>query len=277
MAKKASIKRKTANVEPEKKSTQNNQTYFQKNISVIKSAFKSPGKSIAMMSLMDILLYASAYAIFQIALLLLLSLDSGSGSVVGLLSKILSLTQQQAENLVSQLIWILVRLLSIIIGAYIALILAWSLFKGISWNIAANKRFDVAFFRKFFLLNLFWAAILLALFLIISLGFQQSSVPMSLLAVSFIFLYFTPIIYAINTEKRRFGSIASGLKMGILKIHYFVLPFALSLLLYYLSFNIPVLLRLQGNAATAAFLLLLSISAAVSRLYYVQMTKELQI
>jgi len=142
-----------------------------------------------------------------------------------------NLSPEMAEQTLSLVKGHVISIMAYTILLLIFVFLAWTLFKGIIWNITLKKKFTLKYYNQFTLLNLLWFALWLipVILIIISLK-RKPSIIFLLLALIFI-IYLTNILYILFTKKNLIKhALKNTFKIGFNKIHFFLLPYALMLI-----------------------------------------------
>lgn len=156
----------------------------------------------------------------------------------------------------------------------IAIIFLASIIKGAIWAKTTDTKITLRLISKFFGLNLVWMGFWIALAVMISLFVEIASVP-EFMAISIILgLYFTNTLYTIFMKEQKFNSIARALKLNILKIRLFLLPYAVFFLLLYAAVKISSLVHFRYSQILLGFAAL--IYAAAARYYFSALVLEIE-
>lgn len=130
--------------------------------------------------------------------------------------------QQITTTLRSFAIFSIIVALSFII----LLIINWSFFQGLIYKILLKKRFNLKYLKKFLLLNLIWFIPWLLLFYVIISAAKLDYLIISSSILTLLFLHFSFILYTLSAESNKL-QIKKSLKLGITKLHYFIIPYIL--------------------------------------------------
>ena len=234
------------------------------------NSFKNINFNIVFMVFYDLLFYsASALVLFAG-----FKFMQKRAEAVNLPANILALNAQQAAGLLGSLRGFFYLLIFTVIFLILLLIINWSLFKGLNWSIASKRKFNLAFFKKFLLLNLAWLGSIIILVFLVAVSFNQSAVPIFLLAIFIISAYFTNILYALFMRENRFKAVKRAFALGFSKIHYFIFPYAVMVLILYVLFKLSSLITLPQRAYLAALILIFTVFIAWSRLYIVEVVNS---
>jgi len=128
------------------------------------------------------------------------------------------------------------ELLMITIVFIILYALVYTICKGISWSCLLEKKPSLKYFLKFFLLNLIWFALFMLIIVLAALFTIPEIAILIILILTFLIMYLSWILAAIFTLKNQIkASIKKTLKTGILKIHYFLIPLLIILIIMILA------------------------------------------
>ncbi len=105
------------------------------------------------------------------------------------------------------------------------IIINWSFFQGVIYNILLKKKFNMKYLGKFLLLNIIWFIPWTILLFIIIAGSKANYLLISFYTTILIFIHFSSILYILFTKNSKLKEIKNALKIGILKIHHFILPY----------------------------------------------------
>ena len=191
-----------------------------------------------------------------------------------LASVIASLAPQKAEQIASQMKSYFFLLVFSFIVLIILIIFLASIFKSIIWAKAAKTKITLKFMSGFLLLNLVWMGFWAIILFLISYLMQPESVQLFLLISLALAIYFTNIIYPAYLQNHTLKSIGKSLKLGITKIHLFILPTILIFLILFIL--LWLISHLRFNYAFILGSLVLVIYAALVRYYAYELTIEAQ-
>lgn len=186
---------------------------------------------------------------------------------------LISLGYEKAQQVLSEAKSFYFLLIFSIIFLVIAIIFLASILKGIIWAITTNTKITFGFISKFLALNLIWMSFWFVLVFLISLFVQPTSAPIFMTITIFLGLYFTNTLYTIFMKKQTFKSIISAIKLNIVKIHLFLLPYALISLLLFVILRISNFLKFKYSAILLVLVML--IYAAVVRYYISTLVLEI--
>jgi hypothetical protein len=195
---------------------------------------------------------------------------------------IAAMSAEQLKPLASHLQNFFIAIILLVILSFIIIMAAWSLTRGLIYSALLKKKFTKAYFKKFFLLNLFLTmplAIILVFFTAIGLVLQgifyhyKYVYYLVILAVS----YYLAINYISFTKKNKvFDSIAKSLEFGIKKLHKLLLP---CLLILIVSIMLPAVISLIPIPLTAMPLISLIafvLFMAWARIYFIQEAEKVK-
>ena len=207
--------------------------YFKQSYDIFLDSFKKIDLKIFFIVFFDLIFYSLMPLIaitgFGVIQNKAMALDFGQN--------LFQLGAENAEALLAGLKGFLFVLIGMLLLMFLVIIIDWSIFKGLSWGFTLKKKFSFNYFLRFFLLNLVWLGMLAVLMFLIALAFKGE--PLMLLGISFeagmasiyllalmgIWLYFTNIIYVLFLKNEK-KAVRKALKLGFKKIHYFILPYA---------------------------------------------------
>ncbi|MBI4141587.1 hypothetical protein HY484_01535, partial [Candidatus Woesearchaeota archaeon] len=134
--------------------------------------------------------------------------------------------------------------------------LFYTLMKGMIWlTLLHNKKYTKQYFKQFYKLNLLWGAIWLAIFVFVLIG-VQAEYRNNLAIIAFVlYLHTTTVLQATfkNTIKEAINAVVMT---GIGKIHYFILPYAFSAIIYWLLTRLLMFIPTQTTAIIVAAMLI---------------------
>ncbi len=120
----------------------------------------------------------------------------------------------------------------------IAIIFLASIAKGIIWAKITKTKIRFALISKFLGLNLIWMGFWFVVVFLVSWLVEPTMAPILMAILAILGLYFTNALYTIFMKEQKISSIIKAVKIGITKVHLFLLPYTVILLLLF------VLLRL---------------------------------
>ena len=116
-------------------------------------------------------------------------------------------------------------------------IVNWSFFQGLIWNILLKKKFNFRYFLKFLLLNTIWFLLWVVVLSVILFGGRMEFFIILFSILILLFLHFSFILCVLFTKENRFSQIKKAIKLGILRIHYFILPYVVILITFYYGYT----------------------------------------
>lgn len=156
----------------------------------------------------------------------------------------------------------------------IAIIFLASIIKGAIWAKTTGTKITLKLISKFFGLNLVWMGFWIILAVMISRFADIASVPAFMAVTIILGLYFTNTLYTIFMKGQKFNSIASALKLNILKIRMFLLPYAVFFLLLYAAVKTGSLIYFRHSQILLGFAALIYFAAA--RYYFSALVLEIE-
>src|SRR3989344_6848933 len=151
---------------------------------------------------------------------------------VDLAQNLLGLDQQAASGLLTSLRGFFFFL---IISAILFLVLEainLSVFKGLIWTATANKKFNFKFFKKFLLLNLIWLPSWFLLIFLFAVIINPETSPIFMMIILGMAFYFNNILYPMFLKENKLRKIKKAFKLGIEKIHHFIVPYGIIIILF---------------------------------------------
>ncbi len=196
--------------------------YLKNNLKTYVSSFKS--KSILIITALNTLFILITAALIKLIKRISLPWISKLEGVE--LSNIASQTETELQQMATTLKGFITFTAIVAVSAIILLIINWSFFQGLIYNILLKKKFNINYLKKFLLLNLIWFIPWLLLFYaILSLAKLDYLVVSSLLLI-ILFLHFSFILYTLSAENNKL-QIKKSLKLGITEVHRFIIPYIL--------------------------------------------------
>ncbi|MBI2545789.1 hypothetical protein HYV81_01275 [Candidatus Woesearchaeota archaeon] len=151
----------------------------------------------------------------------------------------------------------------------------WTFVKGLQWSISLRKKYDVQQYMRHVLVNGLWQLCWLVTAIILLFVLMQNALKFLGLILLAVYLHMGYIKYAqtVKTEKV-FASLKETLRVGLGRLHLFVLPYlAMSLVLLLLSQLYYAYQYLPDAGEIAVFLLLVIVWMAWTRLYVAKVLK----
>ena len=178
---------------------------------------------------------------------------------------IVSMGYERAQELVSEVRTFYYLIIASFILLLIAIIFLASILKGIIWAKTIKSKISFNLISKFLVLNLIWMGFWFVIILLISLFVQQQSVPMFMLITIILGLFFTNTIYTIFMKNPSLKAIPKAIKLNISKIHLFLLPYTIILLLIFIIVKLNNLFTFRYSAILYGLIVI--VYAALVRYY----------
>jgi len=246
-------------------------SFIKQNYDIFINSFKKINLKFFLILAFDILFY---FILMQTGNFFLKIIEKKAANV-DLAQNLLGLDQQAASGLLTSLRGFFFFL---IISAILFLVLVainWSVFKGLIWTATANKKFNFKFFKKFLLLNLIWLPSWFLLIFLFAVIINPETSPIFMMIILGMAFYFTNILYPLFLKENKLRKIKEAFKLGIKKIHYFIVPYAIiGILLYAISKGYS-LIVLSVNLNPNVFFGILLIFIAWLRYYFVEIVYSL--
>jgi hypothetical protein len=189
---------------------------------------------------------------------------------------LLQLGAENAEKVVAELRAFLFLLVAMLVLMVVVIILDWTIFKGLAWCLTLKKKLNLRFFLRFFLLNLLWLGLFAALVVLFAIIFKESIVPIHIILLGLLWMYFTNIMYVFFVKKESVKSIKKAFKVAFTKAHCFILPYAvLAVLLLAIVFIANLLASLPYAVGLAITTLLMLLYLAWARFYIVEVVESI--
>ena len=147
----------------------------------------------------------------------------------------------------------------------ISIIFLASILKGIIWAITTKTKISFALISKFLVLNLIWMSFWFLAVFLISWIVQPASAPIFMMIAIILGIYFTNTLYTLFMQKQSFKSIFSAIRLNIVKVHLFSLPYGIIGLLFFIIVRLVDLLKFSYSAILSGIILL--VYSAVVRYY----------
>ncbi len=246
--------------------------YLKNSYKLFINSFKKINIKIFFIMFFDLVFYAMATLIS----ITTFNLIKKKALAVDMPQNILQLGAENIEKTMLDLRAFLFLLIGMIILMFLIIIIDWSIFKGLSWGITLKRKFNFKFFLKFFLLNLVWWGVFIFLLIAVSNVFRQSVIPIYIIVLTLIWIYFTNIIYTLFVKEEKFKSVKKAFKIGFTKIHYFILPYTVLILILSIIISIMNLITfLPYGAGLPIMALILLFYIAWARFYIVGVIESL--
>lgn len=240
--------------------------YISLNREVFLNSVKKINLSILMIALIDYIFYSFAYlsSKFWFSRILerydAVSLDS--------------LSEFALESIVAQTQGLYQFLIYSTIFLVIVLLILSALLKSIIWALTAKSKISLKYILKFTLAKLVWNLLIIA---VIALGFVlfQPQAAFALFAIAaIIWIYFSSVINPLLAKNPKIPEISRGIKLGIKKIHYLILPYLFIIIGIFLIRMLYLAGRTQELLIASGILLLFYLAAG--RHYIFEMISKIE-
>lgn len=199
---------------------------IKKQIIMYKDSFKS--KNLWLVMLLNIVFVSVAAALMKLARIISAPWIDKLDKVD--LSNIVSQSEAQLQSTISTLRGFV---LFAVIAAFlltILLIIVWSFCQGMIYNILMKKKFTFRYFEKFILLNIVWFIPWILLAVVILFGVKGEYFILPAFMLILLFLHFSFILYPLYAKENRMKQIKESIKIGIVKLHHFIIPYIIALI-----------------------------------------------
>tara|TARA_Y100000310_G_C20593826_1_gene769481 strand:+ start:486 stop:1235 length:750 start_codon:yes stop_codon:yes gene_type:complete len=215
------------------------------------------------------------YFTFMLAGNFLIKIVEEKTANVDLTQNLMGLNQQAANTLLTSVQGMFSFLVISLILFAITIIISWTLFKGLIWTITTNKKFSMKFFMQFLKLNLIWLPAWFLLMFLFAIIIKPTMAPIYMLITLATAFYFTNILYPLFLKKNKIKIIKESFRLGIKKIHHFIMPYAIIVVLFFIISKSYNLITLNINANPNIFLGIIVIFIAWLRYYFVEIVGSL--
>ncbi|MBI2559089.1 hypothetical protein HYW20_07245 [Candidatus Woesearchaeota archaeon] len=178
---------------------------------------------------------------------------------------IVSLGYDGAQRLISEAKLFYYLIIGSFILLLVAIIFLASILKGIIWAKTTNTKININLISRFFGLNFIWMGFWFVIVILISLLIEPRSAPMFMIITIILGIYFTNTLYTIFMKGQKLKSITDAIKLNILKIHMFLLPYAVIFMLLFIILRLGNLLKFQNSSILTGLLVILYL--AIVRYY----------
>ena len=238
------------------------------NNKILISSIKKIDWSIILIIVLDSLFYIlSGYSI-----LFWFQRINAKMSAFNLPNNIASLGYEQAQQLLGQEKSFYYLIIFSFIILLIAIIFLVSILKGIIWARTTKTKLTFNLISKFLALNLVWMGLWFIIFFLISYLVQPEAVGTFMIAALVISLYFTNTLYTMFMKNQNIKSIRDALKLNIMKIHLFLLPYIIIFLLLFIILKLSSILVF--NYSDFVFAIMVVVYAAFVRYYVSTLASE---
>lgn len=245
-------------------------SFLEWNNIILISSIKKIDLNIILIVILDVLFYfLSGYS----AIFWLQRIQAKMASF-NLPTDIISLGYGRAQQLINDARIFYYLILASFILLLIAVIFLASILKGIIWAKTTSTKITMKLISKFLGLNLIWMGFWFVLVILISLFVEPASAPMFMIVTMILGAYFTNTLYTIFMRKQNLKSIPAAIKLNIMKIHMFLLPYAAIALLLFILARLGNLLNF--NYSSILLGLLIVIYFAFVRYYVSTLATEVE-
>ena len=240
------------------------------NNSVFISSVKKIDLNLLLIVVLDALFYiSSAYLV-----IFWLQRVQAKMAAFNLPSNILSLGYDRAQQLVTDVRLFYFLIIASFILLLIAIIFLASVIKGIIWAKTTHTKLSFALISRFLVLNLVWMGFWFVLAILVSLLVEPASAKTFMAAAILLGVYFTNALYAIFMGNPNFKSVNTAIRLGIAKIHLFLLPYAVVSLLFFIIVRTGNLLKFKYSSVLLGLIIIIYI--ALARYYISTVALEIQ-
>ena len=244
--------------------------FIEWNNDIFVSSIKKIDISIILILVLDALFYfLSGYLI-----MFWLQRIQAKMSAFNLPTDVVSLGYERAQLLVSNVKSFYYLIIFSFILVCIAIIFLASILKGIIWAKTTKTKISSTLISKFLGLNLIWMSFWFLAVFLISWLVQPASAPTFMMITIILGLYFTNTLYTLFMKKQNFKSILSAVKLNIVRIHLFLLPYLIIILLSFIMLRLSNFLKFSYSTVFLGFILLVYV--AVVRYYISALVVEIE-
>ncbi len=209
------------------------------NNDVFASSMKKIDWSIFLILLLDIAFYASVFFLFS----LWFTRINSAVNNFQMPNDPVSIGKDGLEKLTSGARALYITMILSFVLLLAAIIFLASIFKGIIWAMTTKTKISLNLISKFLILNLIWMGFwFLIFFLILKMVEPHLVYPLALASLA-IALYLTNTIYTIFMKSRSLKSMIQAIRLNVMKIHYFAIPYASFLLLIFIVLQIGAIVK----------------------------------
>ena len=245
--------------------------FIKQNYILFINSFKKINLKFFLILAFDILFY---FIFMQIGNFFLKIIEKKAANV-DLTQNLLGLNQQAASGLLTSLRGFSFFLILSAILFLVLVVINWSVFKGLIWTTTTNKKFNFKFFKKFLLLNLIWLPSWFLLIFLFAIITTPTTAPIFMIITTIIAFYFTNILYPLFLKDNKLSKIKEAFKLGIEKIHHFIVPYAVIGVLFYIISKLHSLIAADIGLNPNVFFGILLIFITWLRYYFVEIVGSL--
>ena len=238
-------------------------SFIEWNYNILISSIKKININIILIMILDVLFYTlSAFAFIVWSGQITAKMES---IILPSHASLASFGLEKAQQAVADSRAFFFLLVFSIILMVLAIIFLASVLKGVIWTKTTNTKITLRLISEFLGLNLIWMSFWFGAVFLVSYLIKDESASIFMLAVIILGLYFTNTLYTIFMKEQKLKSIFNAIKLNIVKIHLFLLPYAIILLLFYVI--IKLITPLQFKYSQIIFGLVVLFYSALVRYY----------
>ncbi|MEK6946928.1 MAG: hypothetical protein AABX32_04955 [Nanoarchaeota archaeon] len=249
--------------------------FIEWNNNILVNSFRKIDLNILWIILLDSVFYLTAAGSFFLwdkfmkAKAAAINLPADPNEIVNALT---ALGPEKAQQLASEVKSYFFLLLFSFIAVVILVIFLAGIFKSVIWAKTAKTKISLKFMSGFLLLNVIWTGFWAIIIFLISYTINPGSVPTFFLIAFIVAIYFTNILYPLFMRKQKLNSLGSAIKLGIARIHLFVLPnLIIFLILVVLTWAAS---KIVFSYSLFVTVFILIVFAALVRYYVSELTAE---
>ncbi len=174
--------------------------------------------------------------------------------------------------------WFYAQAAFIFFGGVFALFAVTATYKAFIWVHLTKQKLTWKYFRQFFVVNILWQALWLLVATITFFGFTVTVATYLLLTELFFYMYFTPFLRALFTEKHTVKQIyKETFANGTKKLPHFIIPLVLMLItITFVLWIVALLLQfIQPLGIALLLIVLIFLTMSWVRFYFSIVTKSL--
>jgi hypothetical protein len=230
------------------KKTKKNLNFISLHQKALKDSFKRIDLSFIWIIIADMLFYlASGYLI-----IFWLQRIQDKIQSFNLPSNIDAVSAQASQQLGDQIVQLNLTIRVSAVLLVVAVIFLAAIIKGFVWSRTSKTKFNFNFLSRFLVLNLIWMGILSALVYLVLFFIKSGLVFLFLIAILPLYSYLTYGVYGNFMKRQRFSESFSSIRISFRKIHYFIVPFIATVVLWLAALWLTALVRLDGVLFAAA-------------------------
>jgi len=235
------------------------------------NSFKDINIKFFLIIIIDLIFY---YLFFQAGNFLMRKLQLKAENV-DLSSNILNLNQEAAASVLTSVKGFFFFIIFAFLFFILFIVINWTVLKGLIWNLTTNRKLNLKFLKKIFLLNLIWLPSWIILLLLIVFGVTATSSPLFIIIILLLAVYLSNILYPLFMGNNKLGMIKKTFSVGITKIHHFIIPYTVIVILFFIILQIYRLIAANMYINIYITYVLLLIFVAWLRYYFVEIVHDL--